>query len=139
MQSKAISNLIFQLNQHYTEQLKRLCVLFENDLLAYLIFNEILVHGLEKTIQKSVTTYTKNLDQESITCNPHSISLRLNIPRETVRRKLKKLENLKLIYKNKERQYEVSKDKDKFFEDFRKETLEVFLEFYKKVKKELSI
>ena len=139
MQSRAISNLIFQLNQHYTKQLKRLCVLFKNDLLAYLIFNEIALQGLEKRIQKSVITYTRTLDQESITSNPHSISIALNIPRETVRRKIKKLVDLKLIYRNKRKQYVVSEDKDKFFEDFRNETLEVFLEFYKKIKKDLKV
>lgn len=133
-----VNGFLFSLNSHYLKHLLRIYKQFDGDIELCMVLGEIAHYsaGMVFPDKESRDVCANEILGMLRGCNAHSISLSSGIPRETVRRKIKKL--MKMGYVNID-------DKNHIFltlipsdelTNFSKETLKNFLAFIDELKAE---
>lgn len=94
--------LCFLVNEFFLSHLRRVYDLFEGDIECAMVLGEVGHYNVKEFAQKEVDLGS---DEETFRsrlkgCNTQSISMSMGIPRETVRRKIKKLQKLGWIQKD---------------------------------------
>ena len=133
------TSLAYALNGHYVGHFIRSYRLFKGDLESCIILGEIAFYNAQNVFSKSPSI---ELDADEVKhllkgCNAYSISMSTGIPRETVRRKVKKLEKMGYVDVDDKNQIVITKKPRIEFADFTKETLSLFLEFIEKNKNDI--
>lgn len=118
------SGLIFALNEHYLRHLIRLYELFDHDLECCIVLGEIAHYNARNVFpDKSVRIVQEHLIQDELKgCNAYSISQSLGMPRETVRRKIKKLEEMGFLAIDEKKQIYVTYQAREELGEFSKDT-----------------
>lgn len=130
------SGLMFALNEHYLRYMIRLYELFERDLECCLVLGEVAHHNAKNVFpDKSVMVVHQDAIRVGLKgCNAYSISMTLGMPRETVRRKIKKLEQLGFVEIDERKHIFVSRLAREKLGEFSKSTLSHFLKFVQELK-----
>lgn len=134
-----LRKLSYALNMHYVDHIIRCYKAFNGDLESCIILGEISHYNT-----KSIVGLFNNQDverDEALThlrgCNAYSISMSTGIPRETVRRKIKKLEHQGFITINDKNQILLTNKPIEHFSEFGKQTLEKFRSFLTSIENEI--
>lgn len=130
------AKILYRLNDHYLSHFIRCYNRFGGDLELCIVLGEI-AHYNTKEIFKNfpkTESATEDIYKALKGCNAHSISMSSGIPRETVRRKVKKLEKLGFINIDDKNQIFITPKPSQEFSDFNKETLELFFNFMNNIK-----
>lgn len=123
-----LSGLAFAINDHYLNHLRRMYSQFAGDLEACIVLGEIAHHNAKAVFSDmDEKVYARDAVRDSLKpCNAHSISLSSGIPRETVRRKVKKLEAAGWVTINSNKQLLISPNVHREFDEFSQETIRLF-------------
>lgn len=134
-----VNSLAYALNGHYVSHFIRCYKLFDGDLESCIILGEIAFYNAKEVFSKfsEVGLRDEEIKQLLKGCNAYSISLATGIPRETVRRKVKKLKELGFISADEKNQLIFTNKTSIEFSEFTKNTLELFFEFMSKIKDDL--
>ena len=129
-----------KLNAHYVNHLRRLYAAFDGDLEECLVLGEIAVYNTSG-IQDRASMSRFNRDEAKAIlkgCNAHSISLCTGIPRETVRRKIKKLKTKGWVTINERKQLIVTARVREDLGDFTIDTTQIFMRFLEGLRPEIA-
>lgn len=132
------SGLIFALNEHYLRYLIRLYELFDRDLECCIVLGEVAHYNAQNVFpDKSLRLEHEHVVQDELKgCNAYSISQSLGMPRETVRRKIKKLEELGFLAIDEKKHIYVTNLAREELGEFSKDTLKNFLAFVQELKED---
>ena len=120
-----------------TEHLVRVNRAFDGDLTAAIVLATIAQHSVQRFYEEVARDSTQGFDElvasgEHVPhlrpCNTHSVSAATGIPRETVRRKVKLLQDKGWITVGERRQLAVAAGIAEHFADFDRETIRRFEE-----------
>lgn len=136
---KKAASLSYLLNSHYVKHFIRCYQLFDGDFESCVVLGEIATYNAKEVFTK---LQGSNFDLDEIRsllkgCNAYSISMSTGIPRETVRRKVKKLQDLGFIVVDEKNQLVVTQRPQIEFNAFTKETLVLFFELIEKMKDDI--
>lgn len=131
--------LAYALNMHYVAHFIRCYKAFNGDVESCIILGEISHYNTKSIVglfdQQSVE---KDEAQKLLkACNAHSISMSTGIPRETVRRKIKKLERQGFITFNDKNQITITNKPIEHFSEFSQQTLESFQSFLTSIENDI--
>ncbi|WP_353427263.1 hypothetical protein NHB34_08790 [Polynucleobacter sp. MWH-UH19D] len=136
--SLKLSGLLFAINDHYINHLIRIYRLFEGDIECCIVLGEIAHHNVQNVY--SELTEERLMLSEVATkyrgSNAHSISLSTGIPRETVRRKIRKLEEMGFIQQDEKKQLRITNLPPIKLEEFSMESLGLFMGLVDRLKKQ---
>lgn len=134
--SVKLSGLSFAINDHYLNHLRRIYSQFDGDLEACIVLGEIAHHNAKAVFSDmDEKVYERDTIRKSLKpCNAHSISLSSGIPRETVRRKVKKLEAAGWVTINSTKHLLISPKVHREFDEFSKETIRLFRQLFNSVR-----
>ena len=136
--SLKLSGLLFAINDHYINHLIRIYHLFEGDIECCIVLGEI-AHYNARNVFSELTQERVMLSEFTSKfrgSNAHSISLSTGIPRETVRRKILKLEEMGYVEQDEKKQLRITNLPSIELEEFSKESLELFMGLVKRLKKQ---
>lgn len=136
--SLKISGFLFALNDHYLNHLIRLYQAFDGDIECCIVLGEI-AHYNARNVFSELTQERVMLSEFTSKfrgSNAHSISLSTGIPRETVRRKILKLEEMGYVELDEKKQLRITKLPSIELEQFSKESLELFIGLVDRLKKQ---
>ncbi len=133
-----LSSLLFALNDHYLNHLIRLYKVFDGDLECCIVLGEIAHYNARNVLADLAQerVMLSELTSKFRGSNAHSISLSTGIPRETVRRKIRKLEAMGYIQQDEKKQLRITNLPSIHFEEFSKESLELFMGLIDRLKKQ---
>jgi len=136
-----LNGLTFAINDMFLGHLIRLYKVFDGDLELCIVLGEV-AHYNTHHLFPDKSTRKQNIDEVHITLrgsNAHSISLSSGIPRETVRRKIKKLSEMGYVAYNDKKQLVITHKPAKELADFSNETLHKFMDFIEELRKDKLI
>lgn len=132
------SGLMLALNEHYLSHLIRLYKAFDGDMELCVVLGEI-GHYNTRHLFKDKGTHEMDIEElrKSYTgCNATSISMSSGIPRETVRRKIRKLEEMGYVVIDDKKQMSITDLPRVHLGEFTKETLRLFISFTQELQKD---
>lgn len=131
-----LNGLIFAINGYFVNHFIRVYQAFDGDFELAIILGEIAHYNAFHLFPDKATRSrdTEEVHKSLRGCNAHSISLSSGIPRETVRRKIKKLIDIGYITYDGKKQLVVTALPSEKFSEFSKETLNIFLDFIDELK-----
>lgn len=126
-----LNGLTFAINDFHLKHLIRVYKAFKRDIESAIVLGEIAHHNARLLFpHKGIRRLEQNEIRNSLRgSNAHSISLSSGIPRETVRRKIKKLIDAGYITYNKQNHLVITALPKEEFGEFSKETLGLFFDF----------
>lgn len=136
-----LNGLTFAINDMFLAHLIRLYKAFDGDLESCIVLGEI-AHYNTCHLFPDKSTRKHDLNEVHKTfkgCNAHSISLSSGIPRETVRRKIKKLMGIGYLTLNEKKQLIITQKPAKELGEFSKETLHKFMDFIEELRSDRLI
>ena len=131
------SGFSFAINDHYLNHLIRLYKAFDGDIECCIVLGEI-AHYNARNVFAELTqdrVMFSEVAPKFRGCNAHSISLSTGIPRETVRRKILKLEEMGYVQQDEKKQLRMTSLPSIELEDFSKQTLSLFLDLVQRLTK----
>lgn len=136
--TRKLSGLLFALNGHYLRHLLRIYKQFDGDMELCIVLGEIAHYSAgmvfpDKGNRELSSSAVKELLRG---CNAYSISQSSGVPRETVRRKVKKLVEMGYVEINEKNHIFITQLPKDNLTEFSIETLNNFLKFIDELKKE---
>lgn len=130
------SGLMFAMNDHYLNHLIRLYKLFDGDMELCIVLGEIGHYNARLMFPDFVTKRMTNDEflQNLKGCNANSVSMSSGIPRETVRRKIKKLIEMGYVAIDEKKQLTITHLPREELGEFTKESLGLLQHFVLKLK-----
>jgi DNA-binding transcriptional ArsR family regulator len=138
---RKLNGFLFALNAHYLQHLLRIYKQFDGDIELCIVLGEIAHYsaGLVFPDKKSRELTNDRVHRLLRGCNAHSISLSSGLPRETVRRKIKKLIEMGYVESREGHQLLITQLPKEELGEFSKETFNIFLSFIDELKAERLI
>jgi len=136
-----LNGLVFAINSYFVNHFIRVYKAFDGDFEMAIVLGEIAHYNVfhlfpdKSTRRKDTNEVYKSLRG----CNAHSISLSSGIPRETVRRKIKKLINIGYITYDDKKHLVITSLPSENLRNFSEETLNNFLDFIDELRAERLI
>ena len=136
--------LYFLVNEYFLLHLRRVYDRFEGDIESAMVLGEIGHYNVKQLIESQSFTRAKKdlsmVDNEAFRsylrgCNTQSISMSMGIPRETVRRKIKKLEELGWIERDEKGFLFITRAVKDEMQEFNRTTISDFQSLLKKLDK----
>jgi len=106
--------------------LERCFKLCDGDIYSFIILSEIAMYDSKKTLLDTQRENFNLFGEQQRGSNAHSISLSSGIPKETVRRKIKKIQTQGWVVKNNRKQLFISRQRGKELYKFTQETFDNF-------------
>ena len=132
------SGFSFAINDHYLNHLVRLYKAFDGDIECCIVLGEI-AHYNARNIFSELTQDRVMLSEVAPKfrgCNAHSVSLSTGIPRETVRRKILKLEEMGYVQQDEKKQLRITSLPSIELEEFSKQSISLFVDLVERLKKQ---
>ena len=139
--TKKLNGFLFALNGHYLRHLLRIYKQFDGDMELCIVLGEIAHYSAGMVFPDKGSREMAPSEVQGLLrgCNAHSISLSSGVPRETVRRKIKKLVDMGYVEITDKNQILITQSPRHELADFSKETLNSFLTFVDELKAEKII
>ena len=131
-----LSGLMFAINEHYLNHLIRLYKVFDGDVEMCIVLGEIAHYNAREVFPDfAIQNMTNPEFLKSLKgCNAHSVALSSGIPRETVRRKVKKLIEMGYVFSDEKKQLTITHIPKDDLGEFTKESLSNFIGLVGKLK-----
>ena len=132
------SAFLFAINDHYLNHLIRLYQAFDGDIECCIVLGEIAHYNARNVFSDLIQerVMLSEFTSKYRGSNAHSISLSTGIPRETVRRKILKLEEMGYLQQDEKKQLRITSLPSIELEEFSKKSGELFIDLIDRLKKQ---
>ncbi|QWD63856.1 hypothetical protein [Polynucleobacter sp. MWH-UH2A] len=132
------SAFLFAINDHYLSHLIRLYQAFDGDIECCIVLGEIAHYNARNVYSELIQerVMLSEFTSKYRGSNAHSISLSTGIPRETVRRKILKLEEMGYLEQDEKKQLRITSLPALDLEEFSKKSEELFFDLINRLKKQ---